>query len=69
MVGEKSREIELLYQKIDKLEAGLYPKVTFDRRSQRAEVEEYFKILHNKITFVILKHVTKYISDRKQYNI
>ena len=26
MVGEKSMEIELLYQKIDKLEAGLLPK-------------------------------------------
>ena len=26
MIGEKSMEIELLYQKIDKLEAGLLPK-------------------------------------------
>ena len=26
MIGEKSMEIELLYQRIDKLEAGLLPK-------------------------------------------
>ena len=32
MIGEKSMEIELLYQKVEKLEAGLRPKF---KRSQK----------------------------------
>ena len=35
MIGEKSMEIELLYQKVEILEAGLYPKGTFVGRAQR----------------------------------
>ena len=32
MIGEKSMEIELLYQKVDKLEAGLRPKSKRSRK-------------------------------------
>jgi transposase len=35
MVGEKSMEIELLYQKIDKLEAGLLPKSKKSKRHRK----------------------------------
>ena len=37
MIGEKSMEIELLYQKVEKLEAGLHPKSTSSLRSGRAQ--------------------------------
>ena len=41
MVGEKSIEIESLYQKIDKSEARLY-KETFDGRSQSSRSRRVF---------------------------
>ena len=37
MIGEKSMEIELLYQNVEKLEAGLHPKSTSSLRSGRAQ--------------------------------
>ena len=35
MIGEKSMEIELLYQKVEKLEAGLPPKHKRSRKFQK----------------------------------
>ena len=37
IIGEKSAEIELLYQKVHKLEAGLYPKGTSSLCSGRSQ--------------------------------
>ena len=35
MIGEKSMEIELLYQKVEKLEAGLRPKFKRSRKFRK----------------------------------
>ena len=35
MIGEKSMEIELLYQKVEKLDAGLRPKFKRSRKFQK----------------------------------
>ena len=44
IIGEKSVEIELLYQKVDKLEAGLHPK----RKWSRTKLDESPTVRRNR---------------------